>query len=296
VKPQLTISPWYTLQLDFVRALWVVLPGAVFWGASFPLALASMASGTEDPGRLVGRVYAANTVGAIVGAMVVSLVLAGTVGTQVTQRILICSAGVSAVLLLGPWGRGLRRPAFNAGTIGWSGAAIVAAFLLSGTVGPVPGLLAAYGRYSATWFGSEGEIVYVGEGTHATLAVTRQWSGSLNYHNAGKIQASSEPQDMRLQRMLGHFTTLIPENPRSVMVIGLGAGVTAGAVSIDPAVEKVTIVELEPLVPEVVSTYFSEHNFSVVTNPKVDIRIDDGRHFLLTTDQTFDAIVSQPGS
>jgi spermidine synthase len=170
----------------------------------------------------------------------------------------------------------------------------VIAFLLSGTVGTVPGLLAAYGRYSATWYGSVGEVVYVGEGTHATLAVTRHWSGSLNYHNAGKIQASSEPQDMWLQRMLGHFTTLIPENPRSVMVIGLGAGVTAGAVSIDPAVEKVTIVELEPLVPEVVSTYFSEHNFNVVNNPKVEIRIDDGRHFLLTTDQTFDAITSDP--
>lgn len=294
VNPGLTITPWYTLQLDFVRALWVVLPGTIFWGASFPLALASVASGNEDPGRLVGRVYAANTVGAIVGAMVVALVLAGTVGTQVTQRILLGSAGLAAILLLGPWGRNVRRPTFNAGTLGWSATAIVLIFLLGSTVRPLPGLLAAYGRYAATWYGSEGEIVYVGEGTHASLAVTRQWSGSLNYHNAGKIQASSEPQDMRLQRMLGHFTTLIPENPRSVMVIGLGAGVTAGAVSIDPAVEKVTIVELEPLVPEVVSTYFSEHNFSVVTNPKVDIRIDDGRHFLLTTDQTFDAITSDP--
>jgi len=294
VNPGLTISPWYTLQLDFARALWVVLPGAVLWGASFPLALASMVSGEKDPGRLVGQVYAANTLGAIVGAMLVALVLAGTVGTQVTQKLLIGSAGVGAILLLGPWVRGLSRPTFTAGTFGWSAVTLVMVFLLGGTVLPVPGLLAAYGRYSATWFGSEGEIVYVGEGTHATLSVTRQWSGSLNYHNAGKIQASSEPQDMRLQRMLGHFTTLIPENPRHVMVIGLGAGVTAGAVSIDPAVEKVTIVELEPLVPKVVSQYFSEHNFSVVTNPKVDIRIDDGRHFLLTTKQTFDAITSDP--
>ena len=60
----------------------------------------------------------------------------------------------------------------------------------------------------------------------------------LNYHNAGKVQASSEPQDMRLQRMLGHMTTLIPTEPESVLVIGCGAGVTAGAVSIDPAVKQ----------------------------------------------------------
>jgi spermidine synthase len=74
----------------------------------------------------------------------------------------------------------------------------------------------------------------------------------LNYHNAGKVQASSEPQDMRLQRMLGHLTTLVPTNPNSVLVIGCGAGVTAGAVSIDPSVKSVVIAEIEPLVPRVV--------------------------------------------
>ena len=64
---------------------------------------------------------------------------------------------------------------------------------------------------------------------NSSMAVTRLPNGVLNYHNAGKVQASSEPQDMRLQRMLGHLTTLLPENPKSVLVIGCGAGVTAGA-------------------------------------------------------------------
>jgi spermidine synthase len=99
---------------------------------------------------------------------------------------------------------------------------------------------------------------------------------------------------MRLQRMLGHLTTLIPEHPRKVVVIGCGAGVTAGAVSIDPAVEHETIAEIEPLVPKVVSTYFSEHNFDVVRNPKVHVQIDDARHFIQTTTEKFDAITSDP--
>ena len=64
-----------------------------------------------------------------------------------------------------------------------------------------------------------------------------------------------------------------------MLVIGCGAGVTAGAVSIDPAVEHETIAEIEPLVPKVVSTYFAEHNFDVVRNPKVHVQIDDARHF-----------------
>src|SRR6202008_3908733 len=139
-----------------------------------------------------------------------------------------------------------------------------------------------------------GEWVFVGEGMNSSMAVSKLWNGVLNYHNAGKVQASSEPQDMRLQRMLGHLTTLVPKNPRRVLVIGCGAGVTAGAVSIDPYLEHETIAEIEPLVPRVVSTYFAEHNFSVVTNPKVHVQIDDARHFLFTTHEKFDAITSDP--
>ena len=45
---------------------------------------------------------------------------------------------------------------------------------------------------------------------NASVAVSQLSNGVLNYHNAGKVQASSEPQDMRLQRMLGHLTTLVP--------------------------------------------------------------------------------------
>jgi spermidine synthase len=99
---------------------------------------------------------------------------------------------------------------------------------------------------------------------------------------------------MRLQRMLGHLTTLLPANPASVLVIGCGAGVTAGAASVDPAVTHLKIAEIEPLVPEVVSRFFSDHNFSVVTNPKTTIHLDDARHFILTTDEKFDAVTSDP--
>jgi spermidine synthase len=119
-------------------------------------------------------------------------------------------------------------------------------------------------------------------------------SGIRNYHNAGKVQASSTPEDMRLQRMLGHMTTLLARDPKRVLIIGCGAGVTAGAVSINPDVVSQTIAEIEPLVPRVVSTYFKEENHGVIQNPKVTVHLDDARHFLLTTDQKFDAITADP--
>jgi spermidine synthase len=295
INPSISTDPWYNFQLDFVRCLWAVLPGAILWGASFPLALASVAVGGKDPARLVGGVYAANTLGAIIGSVSASLLMVVWLGSQRAQQVLVIVSAVSALLMLesaAAEAESKRTRLQFAGTI-LLAAAMGAAVLLARTIHPIPGVLVAYGRYAATRLG-EGEIIYVGEGWNASVAVSRLSNGVLNYHNAGKVQASSEPQDMRLQRMLGHMTTLIPKNPESVLVIGCGAGVTAGAVSVDPNVKRLTIAEIEPLVPRVVSHYFAQHNFDVVANPKTHVELDDARHFLLTTRQKFDAITSDP--
>ncbi|MGH7472010.1 MAG: spermidine synthase, partial [Longimicrobiales bacterium] len=295
VNPALAPSPWYNFQIDLVRCLWTVLPAAAFWGASFPLALAGISRKGQDPGRLVGTVYAANTVGAIVGAVVASLAIIAWAGTQNAQRILIVFAALSAALMLVPvFSKETGKLQFKAQSGTYAVTIVALAGWLAWSLPQIPPLLVAYGRYMVTWLGNHGDIIYMGEGMNSSMAVTRLSNGVLNYHNAGKVQASSEPQDMRLQRMLGHLTTLIPDNPQNVLVIGCGAGVTAGAVSVDPMVQRVVIAEIEPLVPRVVSTYFSEHNFAVVTNPKVHVQIDDARHYLLTTDQKFDAITSDP--
>jgi len=294
VDPSIARNPWFNFQLDFVRCLWAVLPAAILWGASFPLALASVAKPGNDPAELVGRLYGANTVGAIVGSLVGGLLMVVWLGSQHAQQALMLISVLSALLILKPTGEpseaksaGVR---FAATAIGIG---LVATILAVVAVREVPGLLVAYGRYSATRVG-QADVFYVGEGINASVAVSRLADGTLNYHNAGKVQASSEPQDMRLQRMLGHMTTLIPQHAKSVLVIGCGAGVTAGAVSVDPTVEKVTIAEIEPLVPSTVSKYFSAHNFAVVQNPKTVVHIDDARHFILTTKEKFDAVTSDP--
>jgi spermidine synthase len=295
INPSISSNPWYNFQLDVVRCLWAILPGTILWGASFPLALASVASGGKDPARLVGGVYAANTLGAIIGSVTASLLLVVWLGSQRAQQVLVIISAVSALLMLESAAAEAetRKSRFQfAGTI-LLAAAMGGAVLLARSIKPVPGVLVAYGRYAATRLG-EADIIYMGEGWNASVAVSRLSNGVLNYHNAGKVQASSEPQDMRLQRMLGHLTTLIPKQAESVLVIGCGAGVTAGAVSVDPNVKRLTIAEIEPLVPSVVSRYFAQHNFDVVANPKTHVEIDDARHYLLTTRQKFDAITSDP--
>jgi len=295
VNPALAPTPWFQFQLDFVRCLWAVMPAAVLWGASFPLALAAVAEKGKDAGRLVGTVYAANTVGGIIGAMIASLWMIANLGTQNSQRVLMVIATLSALLMLVyTKNESTQELEVKPQGLGIGLAVIAIAVWLGSSVIPVPSILVGYGRYSATWLNSHGEFIFTGEGMNSSMAVSRLPNGYLNYHNAGKVQASSEPQDMRLQRMLGHLTTLLPTQAKSVLVIGCGAGVTAGAVSISPAVEKLTIAEIEKLVPQTVSRFFADHNYDVVMNPKTHVRIDDARHFLLTTNEKFDAITSDP--
>jgi spermidine synthase len=282
----LPTSTLTALELDLLRVALVVLPAAILWGASFPLALAA-AHG--DPRSTTARLYAANTAGAIAGALGTSFVLVVALGSQRAQQLLILAAACAGVSLLVSGGVLPRRTPRAAA----AAAAFLAALALAYVVPALPPEFVAYGRFLPTR-GLGANVVYVGEGLTASIAVTREPSGILTYHNAGKTQASTYPQDLRLQRMLGHLTTLVAERPSSVLVIGLGAGITAGAVSVDPSVERVVVAEIEPLVPHAASTFFAQHNFGVVGNGKVDLRIDDGRHYLATTPEKFDAITSDP--
>src|SRR5262245_41731869 len=100
INPSMVTTPWFTLQLDLVRCFWVVLPGAILWGASFPLALAGVATTDQDAARLSGGVYAANTVGANVGSLVASFVLVPWIGSSHAQQVLIIVSALSALLML----------------------------------------------------------------------------------------------------------------------------------------------------------------------------------------------------
>jgi spermidine synthase len=302
IKPALSTSPWFIFQLDLVRCLWAVLPAACLWGASFPLALAAAASPGEDPGRLVGRVYAANTIGAIVGALVFSVFLIGWWGTQQSTRLLIALSAFSGMLVLIPliWeatttvaGSVTRLVAKRVAAASAVGVAAAVVSWLGWKVPEVPGELIAYGRNVPTETGKSA-ILYQGEGMNSSVAVSMLIDGTRCFHVSGKVEASSEPQDMRLQKLLAHIPALLHPAPKSVLVVGCGAGVTAGTFLTHPEVERVVICEIEPLIPQVVASYFKDENNNVVHDPRVKVEYDDARHYILTTRESFDIITSDP--
>ena len=99
---------------------------------------------------------------------------------------------------------------------------------------------------------------------------------------------------MRLQRMLGHLPALLHPNPKSVLIVGFGAGVTAGSFVPHAEIERIVICEMEPLIPPTATRFFGKQNYYVVNDKRTRMIFDDARHFVLTTPEKFDIITSDP--
>jgi spermidine synthase len=287
INPSQAASAWVLFQLDLIRAALAVIPAALCWGASFPLALACVSAPDADAATPTGNLYAANTAGAILGASAASLLAVQWIGTDGSQRALIVISGVAAAIAILPFSA--RRPvplwiAYAAGVV----------LLLTLSVRPVPALLLAYGRYVGVVITGPIQVLYAGEGVNASVAVTETADHVRNFHVSGKIEASNHPQDMPLQRMLGDLPALMHADPASILVVGFGAGVTAGSFVPYPEVRRIVVAEIEPLIPKVVSTHFRRENNAVMSDPRVHVVYDDARHYAATTGERFDVITSDP--
>ena len=110
----------------------------------------------------------------------------------------------------------------------------------------------------------------------------------------GHVEATTELYDMKLQRMVGHLPALVHPNPKSVLGIGFGAGVSAGTFTRYPGIQHITVCEIEPIIPPTSTRYFYKYDYDVLHNPKTRIVFDDARHYLMTTTDMYDIIASDP--
>ena len=304
VDPWLSLNSWFTFDLDVSRCLRTILVPTLLWGASFPIAMASAAAEGEDPARLSGEIYAANTAGSIAGALIFSLVLIPAIGTQTCEQLLIGFAAAAAVVAAASYVWMMRRTlritrlgVTLASTVAIAAAAIVAIGLIS-TVSDVPWEMIAYGRRVAPILrgldpSAEAKPLFVGEGMNSSVVITDR-EGQRFFYVSGKSEASSALLDMRLQRMMGHLPALVHGQARSVLVVGFGVGVTAGSFVQYPDVGNIVICELEPIIPPASDAYFGPENYHVLRDYRTRVVYDDARHFVLTTPEKFDVITTDP--
>lgn len=278
----------------------VVLPAALVAGYQFPLLIALLGAGRREVGREVGVTYAANTVGAIVGSIaggfgLLPLLTAPGVWRLVTLLLL----GLALAALLA----GLRRETRRAALL--PAAAGLAALLFCLAPGP-----SAFWRHSpigagrlrADWNGPNDierkvrdlkrRIVWEADGVESSVAL--DLADEYGFIVNGKSDGSAL-SDAPTQVMSGLLGAAVHPNPRRALVIGLGTGSTAGWLARVPTMERVDVVELEPVI-EHVSRTLSPINLDVLSNPKVHLVIGDGRELLLTTGSTYDVIFSEPSN
>jgi hypothetical protein len=156
----------------------------------------------------------------MIGAAAVSVLLLvmAALWAQVVER---TSAEENAGRYEGEKGRRKLLPSYLLAFFASFGVAMLAV-ALAWSMPTIPAGLIAYGRYLPSRT-QVADALYVGEGMNSTVAVTLLDGDIVSFHVCGKVEASTEPADMRLQRMLGHLSALLHPKPRSILVVGWGA-------------------------------------------------------------------------
>ncbi|MBI2526134.1 MAG: fused MFS/spermidine synthase [Candidatus Rokubacteria bacterium] len=292
-------SPAFVQLLQVVVSVAALLPSTLFIGATFPCAVAMAAREVSRAGHAVGRVYAANTAGAIAGAMLGGFALVPLLGVHGSLK-----AGVAVNLLLAAVL--LAYPPYPLRAWRWAALATALPVALAMSVLPPwdQGVMASGPAIYGKSYLREGgvpalrramrskEMLYYRDGPSATVAVHRMGERIVLRVN-GKTDASTGG-DMPTQIMSGHLPLLVHPDPRQVLIIGLGSGITAGAVARHP-VERVDVVEIEPGVVEA-SRFFAHLHGDVLKDPRLRTAVADGRNFLLTTRERYDVIISEPSN
>lgn len=277
--------------IRFLVAAGLLVPPAVFIGASYPLAIDAVTRAATDPIRGVGVGTASNTLGNIIGALAASFVLVPLIGSLRTLHVLALVALALAVATVSV-GAG-RRPIFLA----------VAAALGLLFVQPASFDLTRLSRGANVYFASQpyGFVIDSAEsvdGGLTTVAVRKNERGELvkTLLTNGKFQGDDDPLgEMRAQYGFVMLPLLHTAQRGNALVIGLGTGATTRAAA-DAGFEHVTTVELSRDIATMAKKHFVRAHANVFERPNVDLAVTDGRTYLALHDTKYDLLVIELSS
>ncbi|MEE9608110.1 MAG: fused MFS/spermidine synthase, partial [Myxococcota bacterium] len=273
---------------QFAVASLLIVGPTILLGATFPVAVKLYTRDIEHRASGTGSVYSANTAGSVAGALAGGFALLPLLGTR-SSLVAISTIHLAAGLLV-LWvasrrvGEGSAGPALAArlAPLAVAGAAVAAWWLPPQTV-------INYNMQST----SRPEVVYHGEGVTHRVDIVRNDQGNTIMMINGNIEADTSLTQRRHFVLKGHLPLLLHREPRQVAVIGLGLGITLAATARNPAPERIRLVELSPQMVEAHRT-IEDVTGSILDNPKIDLRIDDGRNFLAMSEESFDMITADP--
>ena len=282
--------------LFFVAFLLMLIP-TVLMGFNFPLAVKIFGRNRETRERDAGVTFSVNTAGGILGAFAAGFVVIPVLGLAKTTLLAsIVYFAVGFVLLYFSAGRRLIHLS--------AAVALTVVFLGTGVLrGGEPALgLAVYyhGVMRKTTedfldLKRRSEILYSRHGYYGLVTVLSDIrTRNVALYNNGKADASTGILDMQTQLLLGHLPLFLHEAPEKVLNIGLGGGFSLGAIKSHPNVREIDVVEIDPLVVEATGKHFGAYNNDALVDPRIRVHVQDGRHFLETTREKYDVIISEP--
>jgi spermidine synthase len=272
--------PWITyLGIKFLTTAVVLFPPAFLFGMAFPLVCKIALGRLETVGRGVGLIYALNTAGAILGSLLTGFVFVPAFGLQLSlagAAWVTAGAAVTLVAVHPSAAPRLRNSAAFA-----AAALIVLSLLLF----PLQRTLRSFTQ-------SAGDtVLFYSEDHTATVLVYQKPSGDKFVSVDGHFIGATEHESDKKQRLLGYLPVLLTSDPESALTIGLGSGITLGALAQFPELRSIEAVEI---VPSMVTAarFFDQDHGSVLSDPRVEIIVGDGINFVKTTRRRFDVISS----
>lgn len=277
----LSTSVWLELYRELSYAPILVFVPSLLSGALYPAACSLYAGSAPDTGRKVGVVGLVNGVGAAVGTVAVALGAISAVGIQGVVRGLASFAAATALMVLAtehrraPWlprAWTIAPVLLTAGILVWLPRALPQRVLLS-VVGP-----------------KHQKLLHYEEARTATVAVIEN---QINGERQLLINAVNEVTTRLVHdqsfKLLGHLGPLLHPQPRTAVMICLGAGLSAGAALTHP-LTRLDVVDLSSAVPHAALHFVTENN-GVLDDRRLHLHIEDGRQFLLNSAQSYDLAI-----
>lgn len=271
---------------------------AVLFGIAFTVATRLVRQEDPSSSGAVGMVYALNTLGAVAGSFAGGFILLPQLGMEHSLLVL---GGLMAAVGLGTLIVVCSRPAHRVGS-----AFIAAAVLLTLLIMPPSWnheLLSSGAFFGPFNFIRDGKVtlretimndrlLHYKEALSSTVSVHLSSDERKYFCVDGKPEADQTPRGMMQQRMIGHLPMLFHPHAKKAVNIGLGAGVSFGALGCYP-LDHLEVVEIEPAVQEAARVW-ENLNHNILDNPNVIITINDGRNHLFSSTNRYDVITADP--
>jgi predicted membrane-bound spermidine synthase len=273
-------------------ALAVMFPAAFFAGMTLPLITASLLRRGSGEAA-IGRVYAANTAGAIAGVLLavhVGLPWLGVKGLIIAGAAIDLALGVA---LLAGAPRGWLAAAAAASV------AAVSAALFGFELEPHHMASGVY-RDGELLDPRRVEVLLHQDGKTSTVSVTRR-NAYVTLHVNGKPDGSARegpgapsPDEITMT-LLGALPVLHVPQARHAAVIGFGTGITSHVLLASANLEAVDTIEIEPAVVRA-AQLFRPRNARAYDDPRSRVHYEDAKTYFSSRAQLYDIIVSEPSN